>query len=245
MKPLILIFVLTNSACVCGQDTIPATEEDPILQKIDFGQPCNASSYTSMLQKLRDEPVDSLVITNCLYYYRGEPFTGVFRTTLTDSIYTLDHCIDGRPDGAQLTLKRSSDGSFKRACICYPIDDSGERIAYETFYPSGQLKIRGCRFSSYCRGFEALFGSLGPDCDYREYYENGQLKEYSTIRYGEYDGVRELYYANGQLREHQEYSFRQPRGKWLQYAESGELTGKARFKGEKARGFWDGKPVRK
>jgi hypothetical protein len=240
MKPFILVFVLMSAVCICAQDTIPATAEDQILQKLDFGTP---SDY-SWLTHAHSEPAGNLLFRDCLYYRNDSLFTGVLKTPLTDSSYRLTSCKKGKPDGEELTLQRFiGSGEFTPLCYTRPFGNDATRQYVTLFYENYRIKAKGCRVFDPCPAFQSFFGSDHGDCDYREFYENGSLKETYTLNGT--DRFRKLYHPNGKLMEFQQTdSAGRACGTWKQYDDSGKRTGKLTFRNGTEKGRWNSERVR-
>lgn len=74
--------------------------------------------------------------------------------------------------------------------------------------------------------------------DYREYWDNGQLKQQMLITDGKMDGQITLWYRTGTIQEIRMYSKGLRNGLWISYDESGAKTGEAWYKDDLKDGLW-------
>ena len=74
--------------------------------------------------------------------------------------------------------------------------------------------------------------------DYREYWDNGQLKQQMLVTDGKMDGQVTLWYRTGTIREIRMFENGLREGKWISYNELGLKTGEAGYSVDLKEGLW-------
>jgi antitoxin component YwqK of YwqJK toxin-antitoxin module len=74
--------------------------------------------------------------------------------------------------------------------------------------------------------------------DYREYWDNGQVKQQMLINDGKMDGQVTLWFRSGTIREIRMYSSGLRNGVWTSYDEFGTKTGEAGYQDDLKDGPW-------
>jgi antitoxin component YwqK of YwqJK toxin-antitoxin module len=74
--------------------------------------------------------------------------------------------------------------------------------------------------------------------DYKEYYDNGQVKQDMTLVDGKIDGKVNLWYRSGTIKETRMFKSGLRNGLWTSYNEQGGKTGEAGYKDDLKDGPW-------
>jgi antitoxin component YwqK of YwqJK toxin-antitoxin module len=74
--------------------------------------------------------------------------------------------------------------------------------------------------------------------NYKEFYDNGQLKQDMTLISGKIDGKVSLWYRSGTLKENRMFQAGLRNGLWVSYSETGIKTGEASYKDDQKDGPW-------
>jgi antitoxin component YwqK of YwqJK toxin-antitoxin module len=74
--------------------------------------------------------------------------------------------------------------------------------------------------------------------DYKEYYDNGQVRQEMTVLNGRIDGKVNLWFRSGNLKETRIFKDGYRNGLWVSFNEAGGKTGEASYKDDLKDGTW-------
>jgi len=74
--------------------------------------------------------------------------------------------------------------------------------------------------------------------DYKEYYDNGQVRQEMTVLNGRIDGMVNVWFRTGNLKETRVFKEGRRSGVWVSYNEQGKKTGEASYKDDLKDGPW-------
>jgi antitoxin component YwqK of YwqJK toxin-antitoxin module len=74
--------------------------------------------------------------------------------------------------------------------------------------------------------------------NYKEYFDNGQVKQEMTIVDGKIDGVVQLWYRSGSIKETRVFKAGLRNGMWTSFTENRQKTGEASYKDDLKDGIW-------
>lgn len=74
--------------------------------------------------------------------------------------------------------------------------------------------------------------------EYREFYDNGQIRQEMNLMSGRIDGKVSIWYRTGFLKETRMFSAGLRNGLWISYNEKGVKTGEASYKEDQKDGPW-------
>lgn len=74
--------------------------------------------------------------------------------------------------------------------------------------------------------------------DYKEYYDNGQVRQEMSVLNGRIDGKVNLWFRSGKLKETRTFSEGRRTGMWISYNERETKTGEASYRDDQKDGPW-------
>lgn len=103
------------------------------------------------------------------------------------------------------------------------------------------LLLFSAAFSQVSLGDDGLY--YGKDLqpfsgEYREYYDNGQVRQEMNLQKGRIDGKVTLWHRVGTIKEVRYYKAGLRDGQWVSFDEAGHKTGEASYKEDQKDGPW-------
>ncbi len=103
------------------------------------------------------------------------------------------------------------------------------------------MMLSGSAFSQISLGDDGLYYDKDQNLFtgvYKEFYDNGQVKQDMTLLNGRADGEVSLWYRSGACRETRIFKAGKRDGLWVSFSESGGKTGEASYKDDLKDGPW-------